>query len=206
MSKIRDMIDLIADENFDGAKSALKATLAEYMAGRKFLSNRDLYGKDYTNPNEEEQSIKAGLAESDNFDSVAFEKNMDRIKRNRFQPRHFLDDVEDDNVDTWDKLIAHPKYGQDFIADLDQLDFRAAAELSAELSESTEKDVGDMADELIDAYDNPKKAQYIWEELEKETDDSGIYVADATPDDLIEYLVKAKPDAIKRLYDKFVKE
>ena len=140
MSKIRDMIDLIADENFDGAKSALKATLAEYMAGRKFLSNRDLYGKDYTNPNEEEQSIKAGLAESDNFDSVAFEKNMDRIKRNRFQPRHFLDDVEDDNVDTWDKLIAHPKYGQDFIADLDQLDFRAAAELSAELSESTEKD------------------------------------------------------------------
>ena len=136
MSKIRDMIDLIADENFDGAKSALKATLAEYMAGRKFLSNRDLYGKDYTNPNEEEQSIKAGLAESDNFDSVAFEKNMDRIKRNRFQPRHFLDDVEDDNVDTWDKLIAHPKYGQDFIADLDQLDFRAAAELS----ESTKKD------------------------------------------------------------------
>ncbi len=134
MSKIRDMIDSIADENFDGAKSALKASLAEYMAGRKFLSNRDLYGKDYTNPNEEEQSIKAGL------------------------------------------------------------------------SESTKKDVGDMADELIDAYDNPKKAQYIWEELEKETDDSGIYVADATPDDLIEYLVKAKPDTIKRLYDKFVKE
>lgn len=134
MSKIRDMIDSIADENFDGAKSALKASLAEYMAGRKFLSNRDLYGKDYTNPNEEEQSIKAGL------------------------------------------------------------------------SESTKKDVGDMADELIDAYDNPKKAQYIWEELEKETDDSGIYVADATPDDLIEYLVKAKPNTIKRLYDKFVKE
>ena len=133
MSKIRDMIDLIADENFDGAKSALKATLAEYMAGRKFLSNRDLYGKDYTNPNEEEQSIKAGLSES--------------------------------------KI-----------------------------------DVGDMAAELIDAYDDPKKAQYIWEELEKETDDSGIYVADATPDDLIEYLVKAKPNTIKRLYDKFVKE
>lgn len=133
MSKIRDMIDLIADENFDGAKSALKASLAEYMAGRKFLSNRDLYGKDYTNPNEEEQSIKAGLSES--------------------------------------KI-----------------------------------DVGDMADELIDAYDDPKKAQYIWEELEKETDDSGIYVADATPDDLIEYLVKAKPNTIKRLYDKFVKE
>ncbi len=133
MSKIRDMIDSIADENFDGAKSALKASLAEYMAGRKFLSNRDLYGKDYTNPNEEEQSIKAGLSES--------------------------------------KI-----------------------------------DVGDMADELIDAYDDPKKAQYIWEELEKETDDSGIYVADATPDDLIEYLVKAKPNTIKRLYDKFVKE
>lgn len=133
MSKIRDMIDLIADENFDGAKSALKASLAEYMAGRKFLSNRDLYGKDYTNPNEEEQSIKAGLSES--------------------------------------KI-----------------------------------DVGDMADELIDAYDDPKKAQYIWEELEKETDDSGIYVADATPDELIEYLVKAKPNTIKRLYDKFVKE
>ena len=133
MSKIRDMIDSIADENFDGAKSALKASLAEYMAGRKFLSNRDLYGKDYTNPNEEEQSIKAGLSES--------------------------------------KI-----------------------------------DVGDMADELIDAYDDPKKAQYIWEELEKETDDSGIYVADATPDVLIEYLVKAKPNTIKRLYDKFVKE
>ncbi len=133
MSKIRDMIDSIADENFDGAKSALKASLAEYMAGRKFLSNRDLYGKDYTNPNEEEQSIKAGLSES--------------------------------------KI-----------------------------------DVGDMADELIDAYNDPKKAQYIWEELEKETDDSGIYVADATPDDLIEYLVKAKPNTIKRLYDKFVKE
>lgn len=133
MSKIRDMIDSIADENFDGAKSALKASLAEYMAGRKFLSNRDLYGKDYTNPNEEEQSIKAGLSES--------------------------------------KI-----------------------------------DVGDMADELIDAYNDPKKAQYIWEELEKETDDSGIYVADAAPDDLIEYLVKAKPNTIKRLYDKFVKE
>ena len=73
MSKIRDMIDSIADENFDGAKSALKASLAEYMAGRKFLSNRDLYGKDYTNPNEEEQSIKAGLSEStkkDNWECI----------------------------------------------------------------------------------------------------------------------------------------
>ena len=69
MSKIRDMIDSIADENFDGAKSALKASLAEYMAGRKFLSNRDLYGKDYTIPNEEEQSIKAGLSESTKKDN-----------------------------------------------------------------------------------------------------------------------------------------
>ena len=84
MSKIRDMIDSIADENFDGAKSALKATLAEYMAGRKFLSNRDLYGKDYTNPNEEEQSIKAGLSEStekDNWECLncgtTFYSNLD---------------------------------------------------------------------------------------------------------------------------------
>lgn len=84
MSKIRDMIDSIADENFDGAKSALKASLAEYMAGRKFLSNRDLYGKDYTNPNEEEQSIKAGLSEStkkDNWECIhcgnTFYSNLD---------------------------------------------------------------------------------------------------------------------------------
>jgi len=64
MSNVRNMIDAIADENFDGAKGALKASLAEYMAGKKYVSNKDLFGDAYKNPNEEEQNLKAELSET----------------------------------------------------------------------------------------------------------------------------------------------
>lgn len=126
MADIRTMINCISNDDFNGAREALKVSLAEYMAGKKYLSNAEMYGIAYPNPNKEEQVLSKGLTESDEFDLAAFEKNMDRIKRNGFQPRHFLADVEEDGVDTWDKLIANPEYGKSFVAELDQLDFRGA--------------------------------------------------------------------------------
>jgi predicted Zn-ribbon and HTH transcriptional regulator len=64
MSNIRTMIDAIAEENFNGAKGALKASLAEYMAGKKYVSNKDIFGDKYENPNDEEQDLKAELTEA----------------------------------------------------------------------------------------------------------------------------------------------
>jgi hypothetical protein len=47
MSKVREMIEAIACDDFDSARTALKATLADYMAGKVYVSNADLYGPDY---------------------------------------------------------------------------------------------------------------------------------------------------------------
>lgn len=59
MSAVRRMIDAIAVDNFDGAREALKASLADYMAGRAYVSNSDLFGQgykdDYANPNIEDE-------------------------------------------------------------------------------------------------------------------------------------------------------
>jgi|SaaInlStandDraft_4_1057021.scaffolds.fasta_scaffold22586_2 hypothetical protein len=65
MSKLRDMIDSIADENFVEAKGALTASIAEYMTGKRYVSNEDVFGSKYKNPNDEEQEMKAELAESE---------------------------------------------------------------------------------------------------------------------------------------------
>lgn len=59
MTSIKDMIDALDVENFDVARSALKATLAYYIAGKKYVSNKEIFGDDYVNPNEEEQKRKA---------------------------------------------------------------------------------------------------------------------------------------------------
>ncbi len=64
MSNLRKMIDAIDNEDFNGAKCALKASLAEYMAGKKYLSNKDIFGDRYNNPNDEEQELKLELTES----------------------------------------------------------------------------------------------------------------------------------------------
>ena len=61
MTSIKDMINHIEVDNFDEARSALKATLSDYLAGKKYLSNKELFGDDYTNPNKEEQKIKADM-------------------------------------------------------------------------------------------------------------------------------------------------
>lgn len=61
MNNIKDMIDSINEENFDKAREALKTTLSDYLAGKKFLSNKEVFGDDYTNPNEEEQKLKSEL-------------------------------------------------------------------------------------------------------------------------------------------------
>lgn len=58
MTSIKDMINSINDEDFDKARSALKTTLADYLAGKRYLSNKDIFGDEYTNPNEEEQQMK----------------------------------------------------------------------------------------------------------------------------------------------------
>lgn len=73
MSKVRDMIDAIAVEDFDGARGALKASLAEYMAGREYVSNKDVFGNSYMNPNEEEQQLKSELTESDDSEDEDLE-------------------------------------------------------------------------------------------------------------------------------------
>lgn len=65
MSNVRNMIDAISVENFDGARGALKASLVDYMAGKKYVSNKDIFGDEYTNPNEEEQKMKSELTESE---------------------------------------------------------------------------------------------------------------------------------------------
>lgn len=69
MSKVREMIDAIASEDFDCARSALKTSLAEYMSGMEYVSNKDVFGDDNVNPNEEEQKLKAELTESDKIQS-----------------------------------------------------------------------------------------------------------------------------------------
>jgi len=65
MSNIRNMVDAIHGEDFKGAKGALKASLAEYIAGKKYLSNEEVFGKDYKNPNNEE-SIDTSSEELEN--------------------------------------------------------------------------------------------------------------------------------------------
>lgn len=64
MSNIRDMINAIENEDFDCARNTLKASLAEYMAGKQYVSNNDVFGDSYNNPNDEEQKLKAELTES----------------------------------------------------------------------------------------------------------------------------------------------
>ncbi len=71
MCGLRDMIDAIAGDDFDGARASLKSSLAEYMAGKRYISNRDVFGDRYNNPNDDEQTIKAGLAESDKEFEIA---------------------------------------------------------------------------------------------------------------------------------------
>lgn len=64
MSSVRDMIDAIAEENFDDARVSLKTSLAEYMTGTKYVSNKEVFGDKYENPNEEEQKAKSELTET----------------------------------------------------------------------------------------------------------------------------------------------
>lgn len=63
MADIRTMINCISNDNFDGAREALKVSLAEYMAGKKYLSNAEMYGIDYKNPNIEEKELKSEMTE-----------------------------------------------------------------------------------------------------------------------------------------------
>lgn len=71
MCGLRDMIDAIADDDFNVARSSLKNSLAEYMAGKRYVSNKDVFGDRYSNPNEDEQTTKAELTESNKAFTVA---------------------------------------------------------------------------------------------------------------------------------------
>jgi len=53
------MIDAISGEDFTQARDALKASLAEYMAGKKYLSNEEVFGDSYKNPNKQEKEIES---------------------------------------------------------------------------------------------------------------------------------------------------
>lgn len=59
MTSITKMIDALNAENFEEARSALKATLTDALAGKKYVSNKEIFGDDYVNPNEEEAKLKA---------------------------------------------------------------------------------------------------------------------------------------------------
>ena len=63
MSNLRKMIDAIESEDFENARCMLKTSLAEYMSGKRYLSNEDIFGDRYKNPNTEQQELKAGLTE-----------------------------------------------------------------------------------------------------------------------------------------------
>lgn len=82
MSNIRNMVDAISGEDFNGARGALKASLAEYMAGKKYLSNEEVFGKKYINPNKEEQELKAKLSESE-----AYQNNWECTNGHTFKSR-----------------------------------------------------------------------------------------------------------------------
>lgn len=62
MADIRTMINCISNDDFNGARDALKVSLAEYMAGKKYLSNAEVYGISYSNPNKEEQELKSEMS------------------------------------------------------------------------------------------------------------------------------------------------
>jgi len=53
MDDIRKMVDAISSDDFDTAREALKVTLAEYLAGKRYLSNKDVYGNEYSDPNDD---------------------------------------------------------------------------------------------------------------------------------------------------------
>jgi hypothetical protein len=53
MTVIRNMIDALADDDFSGAREALKTTLAQYISGTNYVSNADIFGNRYHNPNDE---------------------------------------------------------------------------------------------------------------------------------------------------------
>lgn len=58
MNSLRNMIDALEEDDFESAREALTTTLAEYMAGKRYLSNSDIFGDEYDNPNDDEQKIK----------------------------------------------------------------------------------------------------------------------------------------------------
>ena len=58
MDAIRAMIDAIEAEDFSKARETLTTTLAEYMTGKRYLNDSDLFGSDYSDPNDDEQKIK----------------------------------------------------------------------------------------------------------------------------------------------------
>ena len=64
MSTIRKMIDAISCDDFNGARDTLKASLAEYISGKRYLSNEEVFGSKYKNPNKEEQELKDEIVES----------------------------------------------------------------------------------------------------------------------------------------------
>ncbi len=65
MADIRTMINCISSDDFNGAREALKVSLAEYMAGKKYLSNAEMYGLNYSNPNKDEQELQTEMSEED---------------------------------------------------------------------------------------------------------------------------------------------
>lgn len=83
MSDVRKMIEAIALDDYAGAREALKTTLADYMTGRTYVSNSDLYGKDYIddykNPNvEDDLRIQAALSGGELRDHDKTGKREDR--------------------------------------------------------------------------------------------------------------------------------
>lgn len=95
MSDVRKIIEAIALDDFDGARDALKTTLADYIAGRAFVSNSDLFGKDYIddykNPNVEDDLIlQATLSGGEVRDHY---KSCDREEDEE------TEDYVDDNLD-----------------------------------------------------------------------------------------------------------
>lgn len=53
MTSVREMIEAISNDDFDAARETLKTTVAEYLAGKRYLSNADVFGDEYTNPNDD---------------------------------------------------------------------------------------------------------------------------------------------------------
>lgn len=177
MCKVRDMIDALAADDFDGARVALKASLADYMSGRAYVSNSDLFGKDYkddyANPNvEDELKMVADLngGEIRKHDKTGAREEVEEeneyerqlaMKKKKLRNNHY-DDLEESKK---------TKFNPNDYDDDDVVEAYIASILWKEAKNSkVQKIIDDVVRSSIrdEGQDNNELASQIYNELSRE--------------------------------------